>query len=288
MLGITVANLTGVTRNRRAKISKYVNVDTIDPNLAVIRVDDMKGGVIGTIWNFAIHGTCYGPSNMKFSGDIMGHTNTLIEQNIGGVSLFINADAGDIDPTSESCAQEPNFSGSTTIMNKVVQVRNSIKTSSNVALTAYSENVPFGSTNLNFTLERFENCTTGGALDICSICKVLGCDINAHMGDAWIENKPKFTAFKIVVDDVSTVVVTVPGEALIELGWQIRNDTEKLGFDQTLFAGYSNAHMGYFATPNEYDIGGYESQLTLWGIDTATMIRNGAYKVASKISQMSP
>lgn len=32
------------------------------------------------------------------SADIMGYANTLIEQTIGGVSLFVNADAGDIDP----------------------------------------------------------------------------------------------------------------------------------------------------------------------------------------------
>lgn len=58
----------------------------------------------------------------------------------------------------------------------------------------------------------------------------------------------------------------------MELGWQVRNgahglrsvrltlnfaDTQKLAFDNTLIFGYSNSHMGYFATPNEYDIGGY-------------------------------
>lgn len=33
--------------------------------------------------------------------------------------------------------------------------------------------------------------------------------------------------------------------------------------------------MGYFAPPDEYDIGGYESQLTFWGIDTAVKVRYG-------------
>ena len=28
----------------------------------------------------------------------MGYANSLIEQQVGGISLFINADAGDIDP----------------------------------------------------------------------------------------------------------------------------------------------------------------------------------------------
>lgn len=34
--------------------------------------------------------------------------------------------------------------------------------------------------------------------------------------------------------------------------------------------------MGYFTTPREYDVGGYESQLTLFGIKTADMVRDGA------------
>jgi hypothetical protein len=57
------------------------------------------GQPIATVWNFAVHGTCYGPSNMYFCTDIMGRANTLIEQTIGGVSLFVNADAGDVAPS---------------------------------------------------------------------------------------------------------------------------------------------------------------------------------------------
>jgi hypothetical protein len=67
------------------------------------------------------------------------------------------------------------------------------------------------------------------------------------------------------------------------LGWQIRNDTALLGFDVTVFAGYSNNHMGYFCTPNEYDIGGYESQLTFWGYHTSDMIRSGVSLVAKQV-----
>ncbi len=36
----------------------------------------------------------------------------------------------------------------------------------------------------------------------------------------------------------------MPGEALVELGWWIRNDTLALGFDQTFLLGYSQNHMG--------------------------------------------
>jgi len=90
---------------------------------------------------------------------------------------------------------------------------------------------------------------------------------------------------------------------------QIYKDTKKLGFDQTLLCGYSTYyfqvdicttfscllmiakfqfvkgqnHMGYFATANEYDVGGYESILTFWGIKTAAEIRQSVKNVASKV-----
>ncbi len=86
------------------------------------------------------------------------------------------------------------------------------------------------------------------------------------------------------VNGRAVVFVTVPGEALVELGFQIRNDTKALGFDQTFFTGYSQNHLGYFAPPDEYDVGGYESQLTLWGIQTTARVRAGVASVATAVA----
>lgn len=284
VLAVGSAILTGVTENRRAGISHYVNKGTIDPHLGIIRVDDANGKPVATVWNYAIHGVCYGPENLYFSSDIMGLASDLVEKSVGGVTLFINADAGDVDPGPGMCTGAPNFHGSPIIADAVVSARGNLSTTANVKLALNTAYVSMGPTQLNATLGRFNNCTSGGALDICTICRVLGCDANVHMPEAWIENVPRFTALRIDTDSQKSVIVSAPGEALVELGWWIRNDTQALGFDLTLFAGYSNNHLGYFCTPNEYDIGGYESQLTLWGINTASMIRGGAKQAASGVA----
>eukprot|EP01112_Ceratiomyxa_fruticulosa_P020747 TRINITY_DN7153_c0_g1_i1.p1 TRINITY_DN7153_c0_g1~~TRINITY_DN7153_c0_g1_i1.p1 ORF type:complete len:465 (-),score=91.10 TRINITY_DN7153_c0_g1_i1:73-1467(-) len=276
-------NLTGVTQNRRAHISPYVQPGTIDPHLGLIRVDDLKGNPIATVWNYAIHGVCYGPENMNVSGDIMGKTCQVAESVIGGVVLFMNADAGDVDPTPQTCSDPPNFTGATTIAKAIATARQSMTTTTQLSMIANSQIVDFGPTDLNYTLARFNNCTKGGFMDICSLCAFLDCDLNAHLNEAWLENTPRFLAVSFVVGKTKTVLISVPGEALVELGWWIRNDTLDLGFDATLFGGYSNAHMGYFATPDEYDIGGYESQLTFWGIETAAKIRAAVKNVASTV-----
>lgn len=282
-IDIGMGSLINVTQNRRARISPYVRSGTIDPHLGVIRVDDANGDALATVWNFAIHGVCYGPENLMASGDIMGKACEMIEDLVGGVALFINGDAGDIDPTSHSCKNAPDFFGSSTMASAVDKVRSSLTPTDQVAIQAYTNVVQFGPTDLNATLGRFDNCTAGGPLDICTICSVLRCDLNAHLYSSWIEQSPRFTAFSFLVYDTKTVVVSMPGEALVELGWWVRNDTLDMGFDQTLLAGYSNSHMGYFATPDEYDVGGYESQLTFWGITTAAQVRAGAKAAAEAV-----
>jgi len=283
VVGIGMANLTGVTVNRRASFSPYVLPGTIDPHLGVIRVDSTNGTPLATLWNFAIHGVCYGDDNMYFSGDIMGVANEIIEQDVGGVALFMNGDAGDIDPGPNMCNDAPNFNGSGIMAKAVVSLRANITAYSEIEIVGITHVVPFGPTDLNATLARFDNCSSGGYLDICSLCAVLDCDLNAHLYSNWIENSPRFTAYRITINGVNTVFASIPGEALVELGWWIRNDTWDLGFDLTFLSGYCNNHMGYFATPDEYDVGGYESEMTFWGIKTAEMVREGCYSVTSLV-----
>eukprot|EP00053_Salpingoeca_punica_P013748 m.124504 g.124504 ORF g.124504 m.124504 type:complete len:479 (-) comp16294_c0_seq1:2080-3516(-) len=287
VLGAGSGQLFNVTTNRRAGISPYLKPDSVDTNLGIIRVDTPDGKPIATVWNFAMHGVCWGPEQMMFSSDIMGGVSDYVESSVGGVALFINGDAGDIDPKPQMCQGKPQYAGASIIGTKIAQVRSSIQTSDQVVLQGFSQVVPFGKTNLNYTLQRFNNCSTGGPMDICTICRILHCDVNLHLNSAWMEENPVFSALRLSVTSGSTTVhtllVTMPGEPLFELGNQVRNDSKALGFDVVLLAGYSNGHMGYFATPDEYDVGGYESQLTLWGIQTSDLVRTAARHTAQAV-----
>ena len=73
-------------------------------------------------------------------------------------------------------------------------------------------------------LDRVSNCTSGGFLDICGICKFLDCDLNLRLGPEWLQEEPRFTAIKMKVAGTSYGMVTIPGEAIQELGFQIRSD----------------------------------------------------------------
>jgi hypothetical protein len=104
-----------------------------------------------------------------------------------------------------------------------------------------------------------------------------------RLSSSWIDQTPRFSAFRISVNNKNHIVVSIPGESLIELGFDIRSDLQAMNYDVAILAGYSNNHLGYFAPPREYLCGGYESLLTFWGIGTSEMVRNGCKAVAQAV-----
>lgn len=77
----------------------------------------------------------------------------------------------------------------------------------------------------------------------------------------------------------------LPKEPIQELGKQIKADGISKGYNSVLLFGYSNNHIGYVTTAREYLIGGYESQLTFWGINTANYIRGNISLALDKVSK---
>lgn len=74
---------------------------------------------------------------------------------------------------SETCSGMPEYNGAPVIAGAVMGARNNLKMSQNVSMKVAAKVVPFGETNGNLTLARVENCTKGGPIDICTLCKVV-------------------------------------------------------------------------------------------------------------------
>jgi hypothetical protein len=172
----------------------------------------------------------YGPENMLLSGDIMGIASSQMEAAGAGVALFINGPAGDLQPQGSACKDAPSFAGSKTLSDAVVALRNSTQATTDIEIEAKSVIVNFGKTDMNLTLERISNCTSGGFLDICGLCNFLDCKLNLHLGPEWLQEQPRFTAIKMKIGGTSYGMVTIPGEAIQELGFQIRSDISAAGY----------------------------------------------------------
>lgn len=72
--------------------------DVIDPELLVTWLSEEDGTTIATLVNYACHPVVLGPDNQFVSADYPGALAAVVEREVGGISLFLNGAAGDIDP----------------------------------------------------------------------------------------------------------------------------------------------------------------------------------------------
>ena len=70
----------------------------IDPAVGVIRVDDLEGNLLATLFSYGCHPVTMGPRSMLASSDFPGAAREVVEQVLGGMALFLQACGGNINP----------------------------------------------------------------------------------------------------------------------------------------------------------------------------------------------
>jgi len=305
-MDIGIEQVKNLTVNRIAKNIPWLEIDDIDPNMAVIGVNKADGSVLATVFNLAFHSVCYGPSNMHMSADLAGSAQRAVEDAIGGVGLYINGDAGDIDPARgqivngkalpDMCAggteTSDDFVGGKLLAERVVAARAKLSPTADATLTTAFHATSFGPTSMNLTLGRIGNCTQGGPLDICSFCKFLDCSANLHLDGNWVDGAAPlwYSGVLFNVNGKKIPAVTFPGELLSTPGNEVRAAAKEMGFaDGMAIFGYSQAHAGYFVSQRVYDYSGapdlYESQLDFWGqLETHSLVLPPALDILKELS----
>lgn len=220
---------------------------TIDPHMGILRVDTLTGSPIATAWNFACHGTCYGPDNMKASGDILGSANEVIETQLGGVALFLQADAGDISPSDCAIVADTNpplIHGGVTMGNAALVYRSQAVTYSEGKLTPAYSRVELGLGHEQWDAARNLNCPI--EFVGLNLCALVGNDtVSLRGGQSWLEETPRLNSLRLDLGNTTNIFITCPVEAITEFGWWIRNATADTGFDITFFVGYTNSYDMY-------------------------------------------
>ena len=89
-----------------------------DPEVGVLRVDDLDGRPVATVFSYGCHPVTIGPRSMVASPDFPGAARTLVENAIGGLSLFLQGCGGNIMPRGglsmeADCRDEKDRIGST-------------------------------------------------------------------------------------------------------------------------------------------------------------------------------
>jgi hypothetical protein len=70
----------------------------IDRSVGVIRVDDLDGDPIATVFRFSAHPVTVGPRSMVASSDYPGPARSVVERCLGGTALFLQGCGGNLNP----------------------------------------------------------------------------------------------------------------------------------------------------------------------------------------------
>lgn len=259
-LGIGTMMEPNASENRRNRPGIY------DPELAVVKVVEPGGAPIAALFNFAVHGTCSGASNMLFSADCMGEMERVIENGLGGgIAIFTNGAEGDVAPAHGGgfggARQEGQIVGGDVLAlwpQIAVKPWVEIKT----AFQDFQMPTPVYNTGNQGCLP-----IPGTSQTLCDI--IPGFRLAIPIPDpTWLSTTLPFQAIRI--DD--TVFATAPGEPETEIGWAVKALAKQKGFARGVVIALANDHGAYFTTLAEYVRGEYEGTTTLYGANTGQVV----------------
>ena len=73
--------------------------------------------------------------------------------------------------------------------------------------------------------------------------------------------------------------VSMPGEAIAQIGLDVKAHGDAVGLPESFVVGLANGHLGYMTTREEYFQGGYESGATFFGAVTGEVMVDSASRV---------
>jgi len=219
-----------------------------DPEVCVLRVEDMNGEIICSLVNFACHPTSEGifaDVLYSVSADFPGYAARVVEQIEGGICLFAQGTGGNMAAiTRLRERRNPRLQMGNALGGEALRRLQFVRTSNDVTLKSLKKDINF---------------PTKKTLPDDSIM-----DDNKLKNDLTTE----IQVFKI--GDI--YILGLPGEVLAEIGLEIK---KKASIENLFIISLSNDVCGYVCHSEAYGKGGYEST-------TATILAKGAGEIMIK------
>ncbi len=71
----------------------------VDPEIVLLRVEDIDGNAKALLVHYAVHAVVLGPTSCKYSADYPGVLQSAVEKELAGTQvMFVQGGAGDINP----------------------------------------------------------------------------------------------------------------------------------------------------------------------------------------------
>ena len=265
------------------------NPELEDPQMPLLRFDDLDGNTIALILVYAVHGTILSEHLHHLSRDVAGGIEEKIQEKIGGSFpvLFINSWAADMGP-GEALNETAKDKSSPDIPDQYTKIEgignraaktvstvwNTFKFTTDVNIKSQTFWIPLNREAIGYKDDEFPYkygavyCTGDGP------CWQDGEDPDANrikgLDHACIPfqkdlSGPDRTLF--TVGRINNLYfATWPGEAVTSIGEDIRDYLLKKKADAGFaFFGYSQDYTGYSTPEWDWWLGGYEASGAMWG-----------------------
>ena len=229
----------------------------IDPDLTVLRVEDLAGNLIAGLSNFGCHPSIALASE-QVSGDFSGEAMAVLERVFDDRAVFLcsNGAGGDVDPTGEIEPWGPrtqeaaarvgrNFASEVLESLEHVQVQEVTK----LACARREVELPVRPDWLSLVEQ-----------EQARMCQEFAGHWQLSDGIRQIVERRRIDTEVQGFRVGDLVLVGLPGEVLVEMGQKI-----KAGNKQAAIVELANDDIGYIATRRAFSEGGYEVGRHLWG-----------------------
>lgn len=238
----------GVAANRRHEGGPT------DPAVRVLGVFREDGALLAVIFNHAVHPTTMPPDTTLVSGDLAGRAEAWLEEkHPGAVAMFMNAGEGDQRPLDEYTEKGGGTWAAvdklgSALAGRTEEILNKIQAAPEVDLKIYDRTFAMPEVEVS---NKF-NCWYG----LAPLVKKLGQGLSRKEGEV------------MGLGLNNALVLFSAGE----ISYEVQAQIQALFPDRlVLVVAQSNDWYGYVVTPEDYDTGGYETCMSLYGRDFAPL-----------------
>ena len=263
-VGVGRGRLDGHSINRR-----FIDRPT-DPGMAVLRVEDLEGEVMGLVVNWNCHAVVLGYDNLLISADFPGVISSELEERLGqgAAVLYVNGGTGNVNPYTKGV--EAKLNGEYTIGTMVGGTY--------YYGTEGSEPLYRIGDRAGGTFEESEVLGQAAAGEAWKIASTI--QVGEPVRPPWVESTrvhirradppplderslarvdPDFTSVEVMALGVGEMaLVGEPGEVFAQTFVAFKRSLWQMGFGVPMASSYANGFFGYLAPAHAFPEGGYE------------------------------
>lgn len=265
-IGFGRGRLDGHSVNRR-----FLDCPT-DPGMAVLKVEDLNGRILGLVVNWGCHAVVMGPDNLLISADYPGVVSSELESRAGdgSVALFVNGGCGDVNPVTSGVRTTLDGSHPIRTMVPGVTYYQPIPTSPTVHIGhrhggTFAEVEELGHAVADEAWRVAERAymrePVGTPWTATARLNLRRPDADPISSGKWARRflgdwSGEVEVAALGIDEF--VLVGEPGEVFAETFVDLKRELWQMGFQVAMTAGYMNGGFGYLPPREAFAEGGYE------------------------------